>query len=101
MKKWIALFMSVMLMLCLFSGCAGSDSKETEPALTYAGKTVTFIGDSITYGIGLENLTNQYWLHLQNNLALGMVQNKGVSGSCVSTQGTRGFEQAQDGTRKW
>ena len=96
MKKYISVLLSILMILSLFTACGKTEPAATEPVkstLTYAGKTVTFIGDSITYGIGLENQTNQYWLHLQKNMELGNVQNKGVSGSCVSTQGTRGLER--------
>ena len=96
MKKYISVLLSIFMILCLFTACGkgeSADTEQTKSALPYAGKTVTFIGDSITYGIGLENQTNQYWMHLQKNMALGSVQNKGVSGSCVSTQGTRGLDR--------
>lgn len=94
MKRLLCIMLCVLLSLSLFAGCGQKNPEETKPALPYAGKSITFIGDSITYGIGLENLTNQYWLHLKNNMGFSLTHNCGVSGSCVSTQGTRGFERS-------
>lgn len=94
MKKIFSVMLTVLLALSLFFGCTAAQPAETAPKPSYEGKTVAFIGDSITYGIGLENLTGQYWLHLKNNMKLGITHNCGVSGSCVSTQGTRGFERS-------
>ena len=95
MKKYISVVLSILMILSLFTACGASkEPAETKPQLSYAGKNVAFVGDSITYGIGLENLTNQYWLHLKNNMGLKLAHNCGVSGSCVSTQGTRGFERS-------
>ena len=93
MKRVLSVILSIFLIFCLFAGC-GQTEKKPAHNLSYEGKSVAFIGDSITYGIGLENLTNQYWLHLKNNMGLGITHNCGVSGSCVSTQGTRGFERS-------
>ena len=99
MKKLTSFFLTAALVLSLLAACGQPQATvpettaQTRRALAYEGKSVTFIGDSITYGIGLENQTNQYWTYLQKNLKLGLVQNAGVSGSCVSTQGTRGFER--------
>lgn len=98
MKKLISCITIFFVILSLFAACGQAGSApaqpaQTEPQLSYAGKSVAFIGDSITYGIGLENQQNQYWTHLEKNLSLGKVTNCGVSGSCVSTQGTRGYER--------
>lgn len=100
MKKTISLLTVILLVLSLLTACnqqTGTETKDTEqvePGAAYVGKSAAFVGDSITYGIGLETLTNQYWMLLKDKLQLGIVNNYGVSGSCVSTQGTRGLERS-------
>ena len=93
MKKQICFVLLAAILLALCSACAAPEEAPVAKP-SYEGKSVAFIGDSITYGIGLENLTNQYWLHLKNNMNLSLCHNCGVSGSCVSTQGTRGMERS-------
>ena len=63
--------------------------KEAFHANSYADRTASFVGDSITYGIKVTN-GEQYWNHLKTNLELGAVTNHGVSGSCYSTYNDRG-----------
>lgn len=58
-------------------------------ALSFAGKTATFVGDSITYGAKVSD-GEQWWRHVTADLKLGNVANMGVSGSCISDNNDRG-----------
>ena len=71
MKRWISFALLAAMLLGLCTACT---PPEEAPAAkpSYEGKSVAFIGDSITYGIGLENLTGQYWQLLKNNMHLGL-----------------------------
>lgn len=54
----------------------------------FAGKTITFLGDSITYGVGVSNTSKRYSTVLANSL--GMIENNmGISGTVISTGGHR------------
>lgn len=53
------------------------------------GKKINFLGDSITYGYGLENPETQRYTHLINKrFSLGAERNYGISGSRFSYQST-------------
>ena len=62
---------SFALIFCLFTAWGQTEPAETKPRLTYAGKSAAFAGYSITYGSGLENLTNQVWLEENIKTVLG------------------------------
>lgn len=91
MKKFISVLLVSLLVVSVLASCGNQTETKMQP---YAGKSFAFIGDSVTYGDGLQNFTNQYWMHLENNMGFGAVHNCGICGSCVSTQGTRGFEKS-------
>lgn len=52
----------------------------------YQGKTAVFVGDSITFGLGLQKGEKTYWKILKDTLGFSCVIGCGVSGSCVSNK---------------
>ena len=56
----------------------------------WAGKNVTFVGDSITAGTNCDGKT--YWELLQENLELGSVETMAIPGSCISATSDYGNE---------
>ena len=53
----------------------------------WSGKSVVFVGDSITNGV---NTTKCYYEYLENNLQLDEITVMGVSGSCISSKSDYG-----------
>lgn len=94
MKKVISLLLATVLALSVFTACGGNESGKTERPSPYIGKSAAFVGDSITYGIGLETQSNQYWVQVKDALQFGATHGMGVSGSCVSTKSARGYERS-------
>lgn len=54
-----------------------------------SGKTAVFVGDSITYGVGISNGA-KYWEILEDSLELSSVTGMGVAGSCISARSNYG-----------
>lgn len=90
MKKLITLLLAIVLALSVFTACGGRKERPSP----YVGKSTAFVGDSLTYGIGLETQGNQYWVQVEEALQFGATHGMGISGSCVSTKSTRGYERS-------
>lgn len=54
--------------------------------MNLTGKRVTFIGDSITEGVGVKDLKNRYDNRLKDMYGLAVAYNHGISGSRIAHQ---------------
>ena len=101
MKKKLCVGMVALLIFSLIAGCgAVAGSGETTGGNTTTestekdGLTAAFIGDSITYGVGVNDEDNLYYRRLEKALGFAEVTAYGVKGSCVSAASTMGMQSS-------
>jgi lysophospholipase L1-like esterase len=82
MKKLILL--TFILVIGLFITTAPVKAQNYN---VYDGKTIAFIGDSITYGVGASDVSNQFSHIVSENLGFDSYNNLGVSGAFVAEEG--------------
>ena len=80
MKKILSLLLILVMLSSIFLSTAVATKAIDESP--WKGKSVVFVGDSITAGLGT---TKIYYKYLEENLKFGSVTPMGVSGSCISS----------------